>query len=111
MDIQNLNLTLQNSPEVPQVFSSIRIKLFKTLHEIVFFGKGGYDFDTVYNLPIWLRNYIYHEMLEYYEKEAEEAQNTGHTSITDQPNLPEQVKQKIQATRKKADFSIKAGKK
>ena len=33
-----------------------RFNLFKTIHEIVYFGRGGYDYLTVYNMPIWLRN-------------------------------------------------------
>ena len=33
-----------------------RFNLFKTIHEIVYFGHGGYDYLTVYNMPIWLRN-------------------------------------------------------
>lgn len=33
-----------------------RYHFFKQIHEIVFYGRGGYDYDTVYNMPIWLRN-------------------------------------------------------
>ena len=33
-----------------------RFSLFKQIHEIVFYGRGGYDYITVYNMPIWLRN-------------------------------------------------------
>jgi len=32
-----------------------RFLLFKQIHEIVFYGRGGYDYDTVYNMPVWLR--------------------------------------------------------
>ena len=32
-----------------------RLLIFKTIHEIVFNGRGGYDYETVYNMPIWLR--------------------------------------------------------
>ena len=35
---------------------SYRTSLFKQIHEIVFFGKGGYDWHTIYNMPMWLRN-------------------------------------------------------
>lgn len=49
-----------------------RISVFKQIHEIVFHGKGGYDFDTVYNMPIWLRNYTFRNIEEFYEKEKEE---------------------------------------
>jgi len=49
-----------------------RASIFNQIHEIVFHGKGGYDYHTVYNMPIWLRNYTFQKINEYYEKEAEE---------------------------------------
>lgn len=33
--------------------------LFKQIHEIVFYGRGGYDYETIYNMPVWLRNVTY----------------------------------------------------
>jgi len=38
----------------------------------VFLGKGGYDWDTVYNMPIWLRKFTFEKIKEFYEKEREE---------------------------------------
>ena len=32
-----------------------RFQLFKQIHEIIFYGRG-YDYNTIYNMPIWLRN-------------------------------------------------------
>jgi hypothetical protein len=49
-----------------------RSSLFKQIHEIVFHGKGGYDWDTVYNMPIWLRRFTFNEINEFYIKEREE---------------------------------------
>jgi hypothetical protein len=46
--------------------------LFKTIHEIVFNGQGGYDWDTVYNMPIWLRRFTFETLKEHYDKIAEE---------------------------------------
>jgi len=40
----------------------------------VFHGKGGYDWDTVYNMPIWLRKFTFEKIKEFYEKEREEAE-------------------------------------
>ena len=45
-----------------------RLHIFRTLHEIVFHGNGGYDFMTVYNFPIWLRKFVYKSMEEHYDK-------------------------------------------
>jgi len=38
----------------------------------VFHGNGGYDFHTVYNMPIWLRNFTFNKMREHYEKQNQE---------------------------------------
>jgi len=49
--------------------SQIRLALFNQIHQIVFHGKGGYDWNTVYNMPIWLRKYTFNQIKEYYEEE------------------------------------------
>lgn len=46
--------------------------MFSQIHEIVFHGNGGYSWDTVYNMPIWLRNFTYEKIKEYYDKQNEE---------------------------------------
>tara|TARA_Y100001972_G_scaffold20767_1_gene24492 strand:+ start:1891 stop:2175 length:285 start_codon:yes stop_codon:yes gene_type:complete len=48
-----------------------RKALFSQIHEIVFHGKGGYDWHTLYNMPIWLRNFTFKKIEEYYKKEKE----------------------------------------
>lgn len=42
------------------------------IHEIVYHGNGGYDWHTVYNMPIWLRSFTYNQIREFNEKRAEE---------------------------------------
>lgn len=59
----------------PEIVPQARVALFKQIHEIIFHGKGGYDYHTVYNLPIWLRKYIFNEIKEWYDKEQEAANN------------------------------------
>jgi hypothetical protein len=51
--------------------STHRFNLFSEIHEIVFHGKGGYDWDTVYNMPIWLRKFTFNKLKEFYNKEQE----------------------------------------
>lgn len=46
-----------------------RRSVFKQIHEIVFHGKGGYSWNDVYNMPIWLRRFTFKEIQEFYEKE------------------------------------------
>ena len=48
-----------------------RASLFSQIHEIVFHGQGGYDWHTLYNMPIWLRNFTYKKLEEHYKKEQE----------------------------------------
>ena len=51
--------------------STYRINIFSQIHEIVFHGKGGYDWNTIYNMPIWLRTFTFNKLKEFYDKEQE----------------------------------------
>ena len=51
-----------------------RLYFFSQIHEIVFHGKGGYDWDTIYSMPIWLRRFTFEKIREFYEKEREESE-------------------------------------
>ena len=51
-----------------------RRNLFKQIHEIVFHGKGGYDWETIYNMPIWLRKFTFNEIKKFYEEEKKAAE-------------------------------------
>ena len=58
---------------VPQA----RTAIFTQIHEIIFYGKGGYDWHTVYNMPIWLRRFTFNQILNHYTKEKEAVENQG----------------------------------
>lgn len=47
------------------------MNVFTEIHEIVFHGQGGYDWETVYNMPIWLRRFTFQRLKAYYEKQNE----------------------------------------
>ena len=64
-------LTFPSASRFFGLTSEYRASLFSQIHEIVFYGKGGYDFHTVYNMPIWLRNFTFKKIREHYEKEQE----------------------------------------
>ena len=51
-----------------------RASLFSQIHQIVFHGKGGYDWHTVYNMPIWLRRFTFNEIKKHFEEENEAIQ-------------------------------------
>ena len=44
-----------------------RLYLFNQIHDIVFHGGGGYDYDTIYNMPIWLRKFTFSKLKEYHQ--------------------------------------------
>jgi len=44
------------------------MNLFTQIHEIVFHGKGGYSWGTVYDMPIWLRRFTYKQIQDYFIK-------------------------------------------
>jgi hypothetical protein len=52
-----------------------RTAIFKQIHQIVFHGNGGYDWHTVYNMPIWLRRFTFNEIKKHFEEENEAIQN------------------------------------
>lgn len=57
-----------------------RLHVFSQIHQIVFFGQGGYDWLTVYNMPIWLRKYTFSEIRNHYDeqnRQVEKAKKTG----------------------------------
>lgn len=89
MNIDRFLQELRETEEGRQFLGVKRLNLFKEIHEIVFHGKGGYDFMTVYNLPIWLRHYIYSEITKYYKQEAAAIDKAkGGQEITKGPKGP-----------------------
>lgn len=68
MGLHFFGLTTNNIPE-------IRKKIFTQIHEIVFHGKGGYDWNTIYNMPIWLRKFTFSKIDEFYKKEQQAMEN------------------------------------
>jgi len=54
-----------------------RSNLFTQIHEIVFHGKGGYDWDIIYNMPRWLRQFTFNKINDFYKKESEVNENAS----------------------------------
>ena len=69
MGLDFFGLTLENSPVY-------RKNLFTQIHNIVFHGNGGYDWFTIYNMPIWLRKFTFHEINEYNKAQNEKSNAT-----------------------------------
>ena len=65
-----------------------RRNLFTQIHEIVFHGQGGYDWETVYNMPIWLRKFTFDRINKYYNdkhqaQQAQQSKNPNKKTIID----------------------------
>ena len=48
-----------------------RKALFTQINEIIYYGGGGYDWHTIYGMPIWLRKFTYQSLAEIKQKEAD----------------------------------------
>ena len=61
-----------------------RLSLFTQIHSILFHGKGGYDYHTVYNMPVWLRKFTFKQISDFYDEKSKaqkSAQTSGKTSL------------------------------
>lgn len=65
-----------------------RKALFRQIHEIIFHGGGGYDYETVYNMPIWLRKFTFGCMKEHFEKEKEAAEKVNNKLVNKPTTTP-----------------------
>jgi len=61
-------LTLNKVPEV-------RAGIFSQIHDICFHGQGGYSWETVYNMSVWLRNFTFSKIESYNKKQNEKIQS------------------------------------
>ena len=59
----------------PDNVAQARAAIFTQIHEIVFHGKGGYDWYSVYNMPIWLRRFTFNKISSFYSEEKEQIEN------------------------------------
>jgi hypothetical protein len=62
--------------------SIVRANLFTQIHEIVFHGNGGYDWNTIYNMPRWLRLFTFNKINEFNQKQNEKMEKSAQPSNT-----------------------------
>ena len=55
-------LTLDIAPKA-------RAALFTQIHEICFHGQGGYQWETIYNMPTWLRKFTFKKIQDFHDEE------------------------------------------
>jgi hypothetical protein len=61
-------LTLETIPK-------FRASIFEQIHEICFHGQGGYSWETIYNMPIWLRRFTFNKIQDFHKKQNEQIQS------------------------------------
>jgi len=88
-----------------------RNAIYTQIHQICFHGKGGYDWNTVYNMPIWLRRFTFSEIQKYYDEEKkayEQGSNSKNKTVIDSSGkvkAPEFLsKQKSQPAKKPISY-------
>jgi hypothetical protein len=87
-----------------------RVHLFSEIHEIVFHGNGGYDWDTIYNMPIWLRKFTFNKIKEYYDKQQEENEKQQN-QLTNKSNSKSEISRPNIPPPKESTYSYKVPKK
>ncbi len=85
--------------------AEIRVSLFTQIHEICFWSNGGYDWNTVYGWPIWLRKFTYSLLEKHYKEKNKPAEAQGNKTVIDtegkikQPEFLSKVKTKPQESK------------
>ena len=51
--------------------SEHKIQIHKSLFTMAYYSNGAFDFDQVYNMPVYLRNFYMKQLEETKQKEAE----------------------------------------
>jgi predicted double-glycine peptidase len=69
--------------------------MFSSIHEIVFHGNGGYDWNTVYNMPIWLRKFTFNKIKKYFEEQNNPAEDSNTLQLDNKTKIPDVVKNVI----------------
>ena len=72
------------------------------VHDLVYHGRGGFPYETVYNMPITYRKYHIQKINEYLEKKSE-AEEKATKSVSSSPN-----KSPSRPNIPQADFTTKA---
>jgi hypothetical protein len=74
--------------------------MFEQIHDIVFHGNGGYDWFTIYEMPIWLRNFTYNQISDYYKEKNTKASKNQNQNGNVQLDWANPDKSKIPSTPK-----------
>ncbi len=71
----------------PTSAKEYRVKFLSQIHEICFFGQGGYSWTEVYDMPLWLRKFVYGKIKQHYDKQVEQIEQAKKSSKPNTQNL------------------------
>jgi hypothetical protein len=83
--------------------------IFTDIHEIIFHGNGGYSYNDVYSMPIWLRKFTYNKLKEYYDSRQKEKEKWMINE--ENPNIVLDKSQILKNIDNKPNYTVKAPKK
>jgi hypothetical protein len=89
----------------PSQAAEYRHGLFNQIHEIVFFGKGGYDWHTVYEMPIWLRNFTMKKIQEHYEEKNKAQKGTSTNDMNRAKSILQQAERSDPGNAQRAKYT------
>lgn len=106
MALTFFSLTLEEAAEY-------RSLLYSQIHEIVFYGKGGYDWYTIFDMPLWLRKFTFNKILEHYNSEKDKQQGNSVDQSINAMKTAGFTKDKLttQKTQQNPVYTTKASKK
>jgi hypothetical protein len=84
--------------------------MFSQIHDIVFHGNGGYDWETIYHMPIWLRRFTFNKVKEFYDKQNEEKDKIENT-LANKSNKNDLSRPNISPKQPTPTYIVKAPKK
>lgn len=56
--------------------------MYSQIHEIVFHGNGGYTWQTVYDMPLWLRRFTFNKIQQFHDEQNKQANSDSGSSKT-----------------------------
>jgi hypothetical protein len=88
--------------------------LYETLTEICYFGNGGYTFDLVYDMPIWLRRVTYGHLINFKQTEVQARSGTtdkdGKLDSMSSDKIKQILKERAESITDNPDYVTKARK-
>jgi len=65
-----------------QLVGEIKASIYRQIHLICFHGQGGYSWPIVYDMPLYLRRFIFNEIKTYHEEQNEQTNKQSSSSNT-----------------------------